>query len=86
MESTSTKTLVLASPIFASPARKPDLKVGVLIQSFSKRFLRQIFHLKALPHNNDEVDREKKSDSASKLKKKIKFAFKNKNRKMRVCV
>ena len=51
-----------------------------------KEILNTNFHLKALPHNNEEVDREKKSDSASKLKKKIKFAFKNKNRKMRVCV
>ena len=49
-----------------------------------KEILNTNFHLKALPHNNEEVDREKKSDSASKLKKKIKFAFKNKNRKMRV--
>ena len=36
--------------------------------------------------NNEEVEKERKPDSASKLKKKIKFAFKNKSslRKMRV--
>ena len=87
LESTSSKTLVLASPIFASPARKPDLKVGARPHSkLFKKILNTNFHLKALPHNNEEVDRERKSDSASKLKKKIKFAFKNKNRKMRVRV
>ena len=38
--------------------------------------------------NNDEAQKERKPDSASKLKKKIKFAFKNKSslRKMRVGV
>ena len=41
---------------------------------------------KVLALNNEEVEKERKPDSASKLKKKIKFAFKNKSslRKMRV--
>ena len=118
LESTSTKTLVLASSLSStyssilslssssstlsyyswraqaprpwcwphqfSPPR-PESQIWRLESSF-KEILNTNFHLKALPHNNEEVDREKKSDSASKLKKKIKFAFKNKNRKMRVCV
>ena len=43
---------------------------------------------KVLALNNDEAQKERKPDSASKLKKKIKFAFKNKSslRKMRVGV
>ena len=81
LESTSTKTLVLGAPIIASPIRKADLKVDT-----TKKSPHLSLPPKVLALNNEEVEKERKPDSASKLKKKIKFAFKNKSslRKMRV--
>ena len=81
LESTSTKTLVLGAPIIASPIRKPDLKVKT-----TKKSPIPSPCSKVLPLNSEEVEKDRKPDSASKLKKKIKFAFKNKSslRKMRV--
>ena len=80
LESTTTKTLVLGAPIIASPIRKPDLKVVT-----TKITKNPSYRPKVLALNNEETV-ERKADSASKLKKKIKFAFKNKSslRKMRV--
>ena len=80
LESTTTKTLVLGAPIIASPIRKPDLKV------VTTKKITTTTTPKVLALNNEEVEKERKPDSASKLKKKIKFAFKNKSslRKMRV--
>ena len=81
LESTSTKTLVLGAPIIASPIRKPDLKVKTTKKSPIPSPCSKVLTL-----NSEEVEKERKPDSASKLKKKIKFAFKNKSslRKMRV--
>ena len=81
LESTSTKTLVLGAPIIASPIRKPDLKVKTTKKSSHTSPCSKVLTL-----NSEEVEKERKPDSASKLKKKIKFAFKNKSslRKMRV--
>ena len=81
LESTTTKTLVLGAPIIASPVRKPDLKVVT-----TKKKITTTTTPKVLALNSEEVEKERKPDSASKLKKKIKFAFKNKSslRKMRV--
>ena len=81
LESTSTKTLVLGAPIIASPIRKPDLKVKTTNKSAIPSPCSKVLTL-----NSEEVEKERKPDSASKLKKKIKFAFKNKSslRKMRV--
>ena len=80
LESTTTKTLVLGAPIIASPVRKPDLKV------VTTKKITTTTTPKVLALNSEEVEKERKPDSASKLKKKIKFAFKNKSslRKMRV--
>ena len=80
LESTTTKTLVLGAPIIASPVRKPDLKVA------TTKKITTTTTPKVLALNSEEVEKERKPDSASKLKKKIKFAFKNKSslRKMRV--
>ena len=81
LESTSTKTLVLGAPIIASPIRKQDLKVNTTNTSPIASPCSKVLTL-----NSEEVEKERKPDSASKLKKKIKFAFKNKSslRKMRV--